>query len=448
MKFFNGLKYACLPSAVMWAAIILIAWLLSSCSSSPFRSLVVTVQPGQTIQAAINAASAGDVVTVKAGTYNERVTVGKAVTLICETRQTCIIQGAVLSGNVTLDGFYSLNSATNSGAIVANGSGNKIINNKVEGSCMVGINLYGSANTAENNEILKSRQCAGSSGADADGIRYFGANQVMRGNYIHDISQTTNPTAHVDCFQTWGGASKAIIENNICDNYTANATLASSGANIENDTDATFRNNYWHIRGKMIMIESSSSGTKIDNNIFIGGANVTTPVQYGLFGSGSGEVARNNMFWQVFVSNGTPLLYGVTDGGGNLSGVDPLMSGYCSLAYPSRGVPCGVVIPPTSTVTPSPAPPSATPSFTPIPSTITPSITPSRTPTRTPTGTSTASFTPTLTPTPTQSRTVTAQPSSTPTPSVTPSSTPLPTATPVCFDDGIVLICYSLLRGN
>ena len=379
MKFFNGLKYACLPSAVMWAAIILIAWLLSSCSSSPFRSLVVTVQPGQTIQSAINAATTGDVVTVKAGTYNERVTVGKAVTLICETRQACIIQGAVLGGNVTLDGFYSLNSATNSGAIVANGSGNKIINNKIEGSCMVGINLYGSANTAENNEILKSRQCAGSSGADADGIRYFGANQIMRGNYIHDILyNATNTTAHIDCFQTWGGASKAAIENNICDNYTANATLAGSGANIENDTDATFRNNYWHIRGKMIMIESSSSGTKIDNNIFIGGANVTTPVQYGLFGSGSGEVARNNMFWQVFVSNGTPLLYGVTDGGGNLSGVDPRMSGYCSLAYPSRGVPCGVppVVSPTPTSTPIILFVTNTPSLAPPVATGTPSSTP------------------------------------------------------------------------
>ena len=379
MKFFNGLKYACLPSAVMWAAIILIAWLLSSCSSSPFRSLVVTVQPGQTIQAAINAASAGDVVTVKAGTYNERVTVGKAVTLICETRQTCIIQGAVLSGNVTLDGFYSLNSATNSGAIVANGSGNKIINNKIEGSCMVGINLYGSANTAENNEILKSRQCAGSSGADADGIRYFGAAQVMRGNYIHDISQTTNPTAHVDCFQTWGGASKAIIENNICDNYTANATLASSGANIENDVDAIFRHNFIRVWGKVIMIESSSSGTRIEDNIFVGGTGIQPPVHYGLFGSGSGETAKNNLFWQVNPSNGTPLLYGVTDGGGNLSGVDPRMSGYCSLAYPSRGVPCGVVIlsTPSFTVTPSLAPPVATgtPSSTPT-TIVTPSFTP------------------------------------------------------------------------
>ena len=109
------------------------------------------------------------------------------------------------------------------------------------------------------------------------------------------------------------------------------------------------------------------------------------------------------------------LLYGVTDGGGNLLNTsNPQMSGYCSLAYPSRGVPCGVVI--LSTVSPTPTgmpatlsptatetivsvfsptftqsaiatrtatetptfTPSPTPSFTPIPSTVTPSFTPTK----------------------------------------------------------------------
>jgi hypothetical protein len=342
----------------------------------------VIVSPGQSIQSAINAAAAGDVVHVSPGSYNERLNVNKAVTVICDVPQTCIILGAVLSGNAVLDGFYSLNSNTNDGALVANGSGNIIRHNKVENSCMVGIKLNGSGNRAEDNEILKSRQCTGSSGPDADGIRYFGSGQVMRGNYIHDILyNATNTTAHIDCFQTFGGASGAIIENNICDNSTRTSTLAGSGANLENDAGAIFRNNYFHTYGKKIMIETSSSGTIIEDNIFIGDTEtVIFPSQYGLFGSGTGEVARNNVFYNIRILNGTSVLYGVSNGGGNLLNTDPKMDGYCSAAYPDRGVPCGVLPTgsptPTGTAiitsvtnTPSPAPPAATgtPSKTPTP---------------------------------------------------------------------------------
>lgn len=49
-----------------------------------------TVQPGQSIQSAVNAAKAGDVITVAAGNYPESVVISKdGITVKCETPLQC-----------------------------------------------------------------------------------------------------------------------------------------------------------------------------------------------------------------------------------------------------------------------------------------------------------------------------------------------------------------------
>src|SRR5882724_11252700 len=76
----------------------------------------IFVSSGQSIQAAINAASAGDIITVAAGTYNETVNVNKAVTLQgfnfgvagsgVRTIESTITGGVKISAdNVVVDGF-------------------------------------------------------------------------------------------------------------------------------------------------------------------------------------------------------------------------------------------------------------------------------------------------------------------------------------------------------
>ncbi len=357
----------------------------------------IQVTAGQSIQAAINQASAGDTVAVQAGTYTERLSIPKSVTVICETAQRCIIKGADVSGGATLDGFYSLNSTNYEGAIIVTGSNNIVRNNKIENACMVGAYLKGSNNLAENNDVFGSRQCpvAGHTGFDADGFRVEGVENVFRGNYIHDIYYNSiNTTAHIDCFQGWIGSSNTVLENNVCDVQTRNAILANSGVNIEKDTGMIIKNNYFRVSGKYVMVETTSKDTVIENNIFVGRDDPQGfPYQYGLFGSGSGETARGNIFYHVITSN--PLM-GVSDGGGNLF-VDPKLNGYCSTAYPLIGVPCGS-IPPTATQTKT--------------VTVTTSRTPTNTATVTATKTATATATSTYTPTPT----LTASPTLTPEP--------------------------------
>ncbi|MCK4362566.1 MAG: right-handed parallel beta-helix repeat-containing protein [Dehalococcoidia bacterium] len=70
-----------------------------------------------TIQAAINAASSGDTVYVRSGTYYEHVTIGKSLTLQGEDKDTTAIDGGG-SGNVI---YITANYVTISGFKVTNG---------------------------------------------------------------------------------------------------------------------------------------------------------------------------------------------------------------------------------------------------------------------------------------------------------------------------------------
>ena len=81
------------------------------------------VGPGMAIQAAINAATPGDVINVAAGTYNETVTINKGVSVLgagaantiidpVSSTATYVVRINTTSGNVKLDGFTIRNSTT------------------------------------------------------------------------------------------------------------------------------------------------------------------------------------------------------------------------------------------------------------------------------------------------------------------------------------------------
>jgi hypothetical protein len=90
------------------------------------------------------------------------------------------------------------------------------------------IEVWGSNCIAENNEIGPS--------TDTDAFRLFGHDNIIRNNYIHNITQSPGSKAHTDIFQNFGvrGWEKSyniVFENNlIVDNdaqmfMTANCTL-------------------------------------------------------------------------------------------------------------------------------------------------------------------------------------------------------------------------------
>ncbi len=106
-----------------------------------------------------------------------------------------------------------------------------ILNNKINHAEMSGVNPDGTNDLVQGNEVWATSQypgrsggiysvCSSRSGADADGMRFFGQNHLVKGNYFHDIAfgTTENPNPHTDCWQTWGGTKtvSGLFDGNRC----------------------------------------------------------------------------------------------------------------------------------------------------------------------------------------------------------------------------------------
>jgi len=118
------------------------------------------VQPGQSIQAAIDSASPGDVIEVQSGLYIENLMIDKAITLIGEgTCDAPIIDAwgtgsamALNADGIHIEGFEIRNSSKSKGSgMNVLSSDNIILGNNVSHN-IVGIEInYSSGNTVENN---------------------------------------------------------------------------------------------------------------------------------------------------------------------------------------------------------------------------------------------------------------------------------------------------------
>ncbi len=191
-----------------------------------------------------------------------------------------VVQGfTITADNVTVDGFeitFQNNSTPGgygvylhgaSNAVVENNyihdlchdgvrfdstdSSNQVLNNRIVHAQESGITIDGAGNLIQGNEIWGTYQhpsvlggiyavCTydGGSGSDADGIRFFGSNHIIRSNYIHDIeydfgnSSLPNPNPHTDCFQTWGESGETtaniLIDRNWCD-WPSNGSQGAQG---------------------------------------------------------------------------------------------------------------------------------------------------------------------------------------------------------------------------
>ncbi len=226
-------------------------------AGSDANSGLSRTSPWKTIQHAANSLQPGDTAIVTAGTYAERVIISNPGTssapilLEADAGATAVMQGFEIEASyVTVVGFEITTQANDwngfgiyltgngiSGITIQNNTihdlcrdgifldtnvGNNIVvrNNLIYRASMSGINVDGLGATVDGNEIWGTQQyprlaggvtasCADQQGADADGIRFFGSNHVIKNNYLHDIQwgTTINPDPHIDCFQTWGIAS-------------------------------------------------------------------------------------------------------------------------------------------------------------------------------------------------------------------------------------------------
>jgi len=276
--------------------------------------------PWKTIQKAANTMVAGDRVIVKAGIYNERVSEttggssGNEIIYQVNSGNTVTCKGFTISGNyVTVDGFNvdaDTNSSTAgrgfyvSGDYVTvkncfatecpwggifynqNSSNGYIYNNRCYHNGNTGIEIWGSYNLIENNEVWESVQHhpQGGGGSDADGIRFHGDHHTFRGNWIHEpalMSDPYNTNPHIDCFQTFDGssygapaASYCLFEKNRCRHYVSGMyTFMIEGSQANPAHDITIRNNIFEVAAGP-NINSAGGGNAhhiyIHNNTFIG----------------------------------------------------------------------------------------------------------------------------------------------------------------------------------
>ncbi|NMC58429.1 MAG: DUF11 domain-containing protein [Candidatus Methanofastidiosa archaeon] len=147
---------------------------------SPTMADDVYVLEGQSIQNAINISNPGDTIYVASGTYNEKITINKSITLIGQGETTIVNLSSggsvtINSNSVKLKGFNIINSSgygisLNSndcnitgnymskngyGMWIMNGSNNNVTNNIVKNNGP-GIVISGLGGTARNNFISKN----------------------------------------------------------------------------------------------------------------------------------------------------------------------------------------------------------------------------------------------------------------------------------------------------
>jgi len=154
-----------------------------------------------------------------------------------------------------------------------------------------GITITGKRHIVRNNDLSRAVQRQKVSDdsdilsfPDADGIRFFGEDHLIVGNYLHDYRfDKLTITAHIDCFQSWGPAKNVKIDGNTC------IADADSYSNVDidlktlSDAEQSMLKGA-HAKGVQLSAEDDAAGREgvvtdnitISNNIFHGMRGITT----------------------------------------------------------------------------------------------------------------------------------------------------------------------------
>jgi len=196
---------------VLGTILCLLSTLLSGVElSANATSAGITVNPSDSIQAAINNATNGDTILVRAGTYNESLEINKSISLIGEDRDQTFIDGQdnqfiinVTADNVTIEGFTiqsALNPSYGIGLFVSKGdviSGNTVeysqqgivltscsnvtvSDNMVTANTQQGIALYSASNNIVSNNMVTANTGAGIAVYASNGNIFLG--NMISGN--------------------------------------------------------------------------------------------------------------------------------------------------------------------------------------------------------------------------------------------------------------------------
>ena len=225
-----------------------------------------------TVQEAINAASPGDTIYVRSGTYNENLIITKSLTLTGEDRDTTIITAQAwgspaisITGqsNVTISNLTIRNDGID--GVYVNGCNNiSLINNNIYSEYHEGVYIMNSSGIdLVDNDIQSNGTTGFAVGVWIGGSPQSGFN--LTGNNIHNSRTGMNIASLLN----------STISSNIISNNTLHG-ISLSFSNGNNIAGNTISNN---ARAGIFLV--SSSNNKVYNNNFI-----------------------DNLTWQVYRSGG------------------------------------------------------------------------------------------------------------------------------------------------
>jgi parallel beta-helix repeat protein len=250
-----------------------------------------------TIQAAINAASPGDTIYVRAGTYCENVVVNKTVSLVGENRSNTIIDGNstgtvahVSAGNVIITEFTIQNGGTEEGNGIELSSDFNLINGSIIAGNAIGIYVYNSHNNVvENNKLVNNVCGVAFDWADHNVFKENEAVDNVYGIALTDRSDYITVKENHVSLNDYGMYLEHSWHNNITGNEIANNT--NTGIYTLESNENTFsRNTITNNRNGILL--SFSNFEIISKNILLNN-------YFGILLSGSSE---NSIFGNTVLS--------------------------------------------------------------------------------------------------------------------------------------------------
>lgn len=282
----------------------------SSPINTPPAGALIVPDEYQTIQAAIDNASAGDTIFVKPGTYYGNIsyygiTIDKPITLIGQNSQNTIIEGTnyryadsvieITANNVTISGFtitsdYVTSTMISIGEYEQPQSDVKIIGNNIVGG-PYGISMWEGENyIISQNNITKS----------GTGISMSASNSVISDNTITGNS--------VYGLQVSNCQNVTIKENNISDNGILNPTLTMNDVGgfsfwLDTNTIYLYGNNITDNMGFGVQFGWICNDSAVYNNDIMGNGYGVELSNFVLQGSASSVGTGNEIYNNNFVEN-------------------------------------------------------------------------------------------------------------------------------------------------
>jgi len=272
-------------SGIMFVLLV-ISMLTLSLRIQPAKAATIIV-PDQypTIQAAIDAASAGDTIQVKAGTYSENVEVNKKLSLQGAGWQTTIVQAAnpnetvfdIRADYVTVTGFTARNAPMEYGMGIYSSYAN-IFQNCFENNYNGIYMLYSDSSSITGNRVF---------GSHVDGIYVCGSGNTISSNTISGAIAGVGLSAY-------SSKDNLITNNDISDCVFGIGGGGSAGA-VNN---IVICGNQIHDISEGIHIDPGSSGILITSNTITAASNAI-----GTYRSSNISIYHNNFVYNRFGSN-------------------------------------------------------------------------------------------------------------------------------------------------